>query len=231
MIDFGKWALKNRKFIYFATFILIAGGIISYVNMSKLEDPEIRVKQAVVVTTYPGASAHEVELEVTEPLESAIRSIKGVETVSSRSQNDVSIIEVYLYQTVPDKEVEQKWDILRRKVGDLAHSLPHAAGKPIVKDDFGDVSGLFYAITNDGYSPSEMRNYLEYLKREIKDIDGVTAINIYGLEEECVNIELLQNKMANMGVHPAEVLATLNGQNQTTYSGYFLSGNNRIRVT
>jgi multidrug efflux pump subunit AcrB len=231
MMDFGKWALDNRKFIYFATFILIAGGIISYVNMSKLEDPEIRVKQAVVVTTYPGASAHEVELEVTEPLESAIRSIKGVETVSSRSQNDVSIIEVYLYQTVPDKEVEQKWDILRRKVGDIAHSLPKAAGKPIVKDDFGDVSGLFYAITNDGYSPSEMRNYLEYLKREIKDIDGVTTINIYGLEEECVNIELLQNKMANMGVHPAEVLATLNGQNQTTYSGYFLSGNNRIRVT
>lgn len=231
MIDFGKWALDNRKFIYFATLILVVGGVFSYINMSKLEDPEIKVKQAVILTTYPGASAHEVELEVTEPLESAIRLIKGVDNVTSRSQNDVSIIEVSLYQTVPDKDVEQTWDLLRRKVNDMARLLPNGAAPPIVKDDFGDVSGLFYAVTNDGYSPSEMRKYLEYIKREIKNVEGVTSVNIYGLENECVNIDLLQSKMANLGIHPAEIITTLNGQNQTTYSGYFLSGENRIRVT
>src|SRR5690554_5395924 len=146
--------------------------------MSKLEDPEIKVKQAMVVTTYPGASAHEVELEVSEPLENNIRSMKGVETVISRSMNDVSIIEVHLELTVPDSEVEQQWDILRRKVNDTKGSLPPGASEPVVKDDFGDVYGMFYAITNDGYSAQEMHKYIELLKREVQNIEGVAAVQV-----------------------------------------------------
>lgn len=231
MIDFGKWALNNRKFVFFLVAALVVGGIFSFNSMSKLEDPEIKVKQAMVVTTYPGASAHEVELEVSEPLETSIKSMKGVETVISRSMNDVSIIEVHLDLTVPDNEVEQNWDILRRKVNDTKSSLPPGAYAPIVKDDFGDVYGMFYAITNDGYSPQEIRKYIELLKREVQNIEGVAAVQIYGFQNECIDIELLQEKMANLGVHPIEVIATLNGQNETAYSGYYLSGDHRIRVT
>ncbi|MFA6770897.1 MAG: efflux RND transporter permease subunit, partial [Bacteroidales bacterium] len=230
-MDYGKWALNNRKFVYFIVAALVIGGIFSFNSMSKLEDPEIKVKQAMIVTTYPGASAHEVELEVTEPLELSIRSIKGVETVTSRSMNDVSIIEVGLLHTVPDSQVEQTWDILRRKVNDTKHSLPAGANAPIVKDDFGDVYGMFYAITNQGYQAHEMNKYLELLKREVQNIEGVAAVNVYGLQNECINIELLQDKMANLGVHPVEVIATLNGQNQTAYSGYYISGDHRIKVT
>ena len=231
MIDYGKWALNNRKFVFFIVAALVIGGIFSFNSMSKLEDPEIKVKQAMIITPYPGASAHEVELEVTEPLENSIRSIKGVETVTSRSMNDVSIIEVSLLHTVLDAQVEQTWDILRRKVNDTKNSLPSGANTPIVKDDFGDVYGMFYAITNDGYSASEMNKYIELIKREVQNIEGIAAVNVYGLENECINIELLQDKMANLGVHPVEVIATLNGQNQTAYSGYYISGNHRIRVT
>ena len=111
-IDFGRWALRNNKFVFFLVAAMVVGGIFSYIDMSKLEDPEIKVKQAMVVTTYPGASAHEVELELTEPLELSLRSIKGVDDVISRSMDDVSIIEVKLKHTVPDAEVEQTWDIL-----------------------------------------------------------------------------------------------------------------------
>lgn len=231
MIDYGKWALNNSKFVYFIVAALVIGGIFSFNSMSKLEDPEIKVKQAMVITTYPGASAHEVELEVTEPLEHSIRSIKGVETVNSRSMNDVSIIEVHLSLTVPDSEVEQKWDILRRKINDTKRALPAGANAPIVKDDFGDVYGMFYAVTNDGYSAQEMNKYIELIKREVQNIEGVAGVNVYGLQPECINIELLQERMANLGVHPVEVIATLNGQNQTTYSGYYLSGDHRIRIT
>lgn len=231
MIDYGKWALNNRKFVFFLVAALVIGGIFSFNSMSKLEDPEIKVKQAMVITTYPGASAHEVELEVTEPLENSIRSIKGVETVTSRSMNDVSIIEVHLSLTVPDAQVEQQWDLLRRKVNDTKRLLPSGANMPIVKDDFGDVYGMFYAITNDGYTAQEMTQYIELIKREVQNIEGVAAVSVYGLQNECINIELLQEKMANLGVHPVEVIATLNGQNQTAYSGYYLSGDQRIRVT
>lgn len=231
MIDFGKWALNNSKFVFFIVAALVVGGIFSYNGMSKLEDPEIKVKQAMVVTTYPGASAHEVELEVTEPLELSLRSIKGVETVISRSMDDVSIIEVKLKLTVPDDEVEQSWDVLRRKINDTKRALPPGANVPVVRDDFGDVFGMFYAITNDGYAEREMRKYIELLKREVQNIDGVAAVELYGLQNECINIELLQEKMANLGVHPMEVIATLNGQNEAAYSGYYLSGDHRIRVS
>lgn len=230
MMDLGKWALRNSKFVYFIVIAMVVGGIFSYNSMSKLEDPEIKVKQAMVVTTYPGASAHEVELELTEPLELSLRSIKGVETVTSRSMDDVSIIEVKLKPTVPDREVEQTWDFLRRKVSDVKSSLPSGANTPEIRDDFGDVFGMFYAITNDGYSEREMNKYLNLLRREVQNIDGVSAVEIYGLQKETINIELLQEKMANLGVHPVEVIATLNGQNEATYSGYYLSGDHRIRV-
>ncbi|HZJ79707.1 MAG TPA: efflux RND transporter permease subunit [Dysgonamonadaceae bacterium] len=230
-IDFGRWALKNNKFVFFLVAALVIGGIFSYIDMSKLEDPEIKVKQAMVVTTYPGASAHEVELELTEPLELSLRSIKGVDNVISRSMDDVSIIEVMLKHTVPDGEVEQTWDMLRRKINDTKSSLPPGANMPVVRDDFGDVFGMFYAITNDGYTEREMNKYIELLKRKVQNIEGVAAVEIYGLQKECINIELLQEKMANMGVHPVEVISTLNGQNEAAYSGYFLSGDHRIRVS
>lgn len=230
-IDFGRWALKNNKFVFFLVAAMVVGGIFSYIDMSKLEDPEIKVKQAMVVTTYPGASAHEVELELTEPLELSLRSIKGVDDVISRSMDDVSIIEVKLKHTVPDAEVEQTWDILRRKINDTKGSLPAGANTPVVRDDFGDVFGMFYAITNDGYSEREMNKYIQLLKREVQNIEGVAAVEIYGLQKECINIELLQEKMANLGVHPVEVISTLNGQNEAAYSGYFLSGDHRIRVS
>ena len=230
-IDFGRWALKNNKFVFFLVAAMVIGGIFSYIDMSKLEDPEIKVKQAMVVTTYPGASAHEVELEVTEPLELSLRSIKGVDNVISRSMDDVSIIEVLLKHTVPDGEVEQTWDVLRRKINDTKGSLPSGANMPVVRDDFGDVFGMFYAITNDGYSEREMNKYIQLLKREVQNIEGVAAVEIYGLQNECINIELLQEKMANLGVHPVEVISTLNGQNEAAYSGYFLSGDYRIRVS
>ncbi len=229
--DFGRWALKNNKFVFFLVAALVIGGVFSYNSMSKLEDPEIKVKQAMVVTTYPGASAHEVELEVTEPLELSLRAIKGVETVVSRSMDDVSIIEVQLKLTVPDEEVEQTWDVLRRKINDTKGSLPSGANSPVVRDDFGDVFGMFYAITNDGYSEREMNKYIQLLQREVQNIEGVAAVEVFGLQKECINIELLQEKMANMGVHPVEVISTLNGQNEATYSGYYLSGDHRIRIS
>lgn len=231
MINFGKWALDNSKFVIFIVVALVVGGIFSYNSMSKLEDPAIKVKEAMVVTTYPGASAHEVELELTEPLENSIRSMQGIETVTSRSMNDLSIIQINLALTVPDGEVEQKWDLLRRKVTDARGSLPAGATTPVVMDDFGDVYGMFYAITNDGYTEQEMNKYLKLLQREVQNIEGISTVDIYGLQNKCINIELQQEKMANLGVHPVEVIATLNGQNETTYSGYYESGDHRIRVT
>lgn len=231
MIDFGKWAFGNKKLINFLIAILVVGGIYSCYTMSKLEDPEIKVKLAMIVTTYPGASAHQVELEVTDPLEKSIRTMSDIDAIDSWSYNDLSIIQVELKSTVSDDDVEQHWDMLRRKVNNVQPSLPSGASVPMVKDDFGNVYGIFYALTSDGLSDREMNKYAELVKREVNALDGVERTDIYGNRPECINITLLQDKMANLGVKPIEVLATLSGQIGTNYSGYFDNGDNRIRVT
>jgi len=231
MKDLGKWALDNTKLIYFVIAALVIGGAKSFYDMSKLEDPEIRVKQALVVTTYPGASAHQVELEVTDLLEKNIRTMKNLESVQSRSMNDVSMITVNLSTLVKNEEVEQLWDMLRRKVADVQGKLPEDASPSVVMDDFGDVYGMFYALTADGFSDSELSDYARLIQREILAIDGITRVNIYGERPECIEIELFEDRMANLGVMPAEALATLNGQNKTIYSGYYETGDNRLRVS
>lgn len=230
MIDFGKWAFNNRKLVYFLIAVLLVGGLISAYNMSKLEDPEIKVKTAMIIATYPGASAHEVEMEVTDPVEKNIRTMDGIDDVTSYSYNDMAIIEVDLLSTIPDSEVEQYWDMLRRKVNDIKSSLPSGCSV-MVKDDFGLVYGMMYAITGEGLAEDEITDYAELVKRVLNDLPGVARVDIYGEREECINVSINLAKMATLGVSPTEVLATLNGQNSTYYAGYYDNGDDRIRVS
>lgn len=229
-MDIGKWSLANKKLIYFLVWVLVFGGLWALYTMPKLEDPELKVKTATVVTIYPGASAHTVELEVTDLLEKAIRDAREVDVIESTSINDMSIIYVNLNTTVADEDLEQYWDILRRKVSAASSSLPSGASTPMVLDDYGDVFGLFYAVTNDGYSDSQFNDYVDLVKRELEVVDGVEKVSIYGSRQECVNIILDEQRMSHLGVLPVEVLMTLNGQNASVYAGYFESGSQRLRV-
>ncbi|MBQ3609561.1 MAG: efflux RND transporter permease subunit [Bacteroidaceae bacterium] len=230
-MNISQWAFRNRNLIYFFIAVLVVGGILSCYQMSKLEDPEVKVKLAMVVTTYPGASAHQVELEVTDVLEKSIRTMGDIDNIESYSYNDLSLIQVELLSTVSDDRVEQHWDILRRKVNDAKASLPSGVSPPLVKDDFGNVFGMFYALTGDGMNDRELSDYAELIKREVNNMEGIDRVDLYGKRPECINISLLQDRMANLGVKPLEVLSTLNGQNQTSYTGYYNNGDNRIRVT
>ena len=230
-MDITKWAFRNHNLIYFLIAVLLLGGALSCYQMSKLEDPEVKVKLAMVVTTYPGASAHQAELEVTDVLEKKIRTMGRIDNIESYSYNDLSLIQIELLSTVPDEEVEQCWDMLRRRVNDARASLPEGATPPMVKDDFGNVYGMFYALTGDGLTDRQLSDYAELIKREVVELEGVERVDLYGKRPECINISLMQDRMANLGVKPAEVLATLNGQNKTTYTGYFANGDHRIRVT
>lgn len=229
-MNITEYALKNRALIYFFIVVLVVGGIYSFMTMSKLEDPAITVKQALVITAYPGASSYQVELEVTDLLEKSIRSMGDLDHVESRSMDDVSYILVELASTVPLDELQQNWDILRRKVANVQSQLPQGARPSLVMDDFGDVYGMFYAMTSDGFGYQEMMDYAQLVRRTMLDIEGVSGVDIYGERQSCINIDILEDKMANLGVHPAELILTLNNQNQTVYSGYYDSGEKRVRV-
>lgn len=228
MIDLGKWAFDNKKLVYFLVVVLLVGGLYSAYDMSKLEDPEIKVKMAMVVATRPGASAHEMEMEVTEPLEKSIRTIGELDYVSSWSYNDLAILQVEMKRTVPDEDIEQCWDLLRRKVSDAG--VPDGTSVK-VQDDFGLVYGMFYALTGDGTDERKLSDYARLIQRELTNIEDVGRVTIYGEREECINIEMLPERMATLGVSPAEVLTTLQGQNGIYYTGYYDNGPKRVRVT
>ena len=230
-MNISKWALNRGVLIHAFVAVLIIGGLWAFTQMPKLEDPAIRVKQALVVATYPGASAHQVELEITDPIEKSIRQMPTIDHIESSSYADMTIITVELHPTVKDDELEQQWDLLRRKVENIKPSLPKGSQVMTVADDFGDVYGMFYALTGDGLSDRQLSDYAELIKREVLAIDGVTRVDIYGKRPECININLKEEKMANLGVLPTEVIQTLNGQNTTSYAGYYDNGTRRIRVT
>ena len=230
-MNISKWALKRGVLIHAFVAVLIIGGLWAFTQMPKLEDPAVRVKQALVVATYPGASAHQVELELTDPIEKSIRQMPDIDHIESSSYADMTIITVELNPTVKDDKLEQQWDLLRRKVENIKPSLPKGSQVMTVADDFGDVYGMFYALTGDGLSDRQLSDYAELIKREVLAIDGVTRVDIYGKRQECININLKEEKMANLGVLPTEVIQTLNGQNATSYAGYYDNGTRRIRVT
>lgn len=229
-MNFTEYALKNRALVYFFVCVLVVGGVYSFFTMSKLEDPAITVKQAMIVTAYPGASAYQVELEVTDVLEKSIRTMGDLDHIESRSMDDVSEILVEIGSTVPLDELQQNWDILRRKVANVQSQLPAGAQPSMVLDDFGDVYGMFYAMTSDGFGYQKMMDYAELVRRTVLDIDEVSSVDIYGERQSCIDIEIQESKMANLGVHPAEIILTLRGQNATVYSGYYNSGEKRVRV-
>lgn len=227
-IDFSRWALNNQRLVALFIAILSLGGLLAYYVMPKLEDPEIVVRQAVIVGIYPGASSHQVELELTEPLEKSINKTGDLSFVQSYSYADMCYILVTLDPEVPADQLQRKWVLMRNRLAETP--LPSGA-QYMVKDDFGDVSGMFYALTGDGMSPKELETYADMIKRELHTIDDVGRIDIYGKIPRCINVSLRQDQLANLGVLPAEVVATLNGQNANVYSGYFKSGGRRIRVS
>lgn len=165
----------------------------------------------MVVGVRPGASAHEMELEVTDPLEKAIRTVGEVDNTQSWSYNDLCIIQVELKSTTPDDRLEQCWDMLRHKVSDAEASLPGGTSVT-VQDDFSLVYGMFYALTAEGFSERQLADYAGLIQRELTDLDGVARVELYGKREESIDISLRADRMATLGISPTEVLATLNGQ-------------------
>ncbi len=229
-MSFTNETLKRKKVLLFVLIALTVGGVFAFQNMSKLEDPEISVKQALVITQYPGASPHEVELQVTNKLENAIQTMANVDFITSRSMAGYSEISVAVKQSVLNKDLPQFWDVLRRKVNDATPLLPQGAHTPMVLDDFGDVYGIFLAMDGDSYSYEELRKYSQFLQRELLLVKGVKRINLFGEQMECVDIQLSQEKMGHLGINPLLVVKLLSEQNKVVNPGALKVGSKRVRI-
>lgn len=222
---------QKKKIFYFILVALIFGGIFSYTRLGKLEDPEITVMVANVVTVYPGASAHDVELKVSNVLEKELSELADVNKILSRSEANVSIITVELKMTVPQKEIPQRWDFLRNKLDQAMPKLPNGVQKPMVFDDKGDVFGMFYAmIADDGFSYQEMSDYASFVEKNLQSVKGVSKISMYGEQKPVINITLTEDKLSETGVLPLQIFTALDDYTKALYAGNMLSGDQQLRI-
>jgi multidrug efflux pump subunit AcrB len=225
------FSLKNRVTIFFLLFIITAGGISAYFNLGKLEDPEFTIKTALIMTPYPGASPHEVEQEVTRKIEEAVQAADKVEYIRSESRAGYSMVYVDLYENVRSDTIQQLWDIVRRKVEAVQSKLPEGALPSQVMDDYGDVFGIFLALTGDGLEQRELKKYAKYIKRELLLVNDVEKINLFGVQDETVNIEIDTEKAANLGIHPSMITRAVKDQNTVVVSGEVKTDSRRIRIS
>lgn len=209
------------------TFILIAG-VLAFLQMPKLEDPAVSVKQAMVIVPYPGATAHEVELKVAQTMEDELRALPNVKKIKSECQNGMATITVEFQMTVLQKDLEQHFDLLRRKVNDSRSKLPQDCYAPIVIDDMMDVYGIFYAFTGEGYSYPELYKYAKLIRRELLGVKGVKRILITGNRDEVIQITLSKEKIARNGIIPTQIMMSLQNAGKTVNAGSYQNESDRL---
>ncbi|MEG1622557.1 MAG: efflux RND transporter permease subunit [Alistipes sp.] len=226
-----KYALENKKIIYFFLAVVLLGGIVSFFHLPKKEDSPFVIKTAVLITQYPGATPQEVEELITEPIEREVQSMSEIKSVKSESRFGLSKITLELKPSIAPERMPVKWDELRRKVGNIQSQLPPEASAIMVNDDFGDVFGIYYALTvDDGYSYKELRDWTQKIKKLLIPIDGVQKVTLAGEQVEVIDVSLSSAKLGVLGINPMEIAQMLSAQNTLVNTGEINVGAYQLRV-
>lgn len=207
---------------------ILLAGVLAFMAMPKLEDPAVATKQAMVVIPWPGANAHEVELNAAQVMEDELRALPNVHKIKSECQNGAAIITVEFKMTVLLDELEQHFDLLRRKVNDAKAMLPAGCYDPVVIDDMMDVYGIFYALTADGYEYPEMYKYAKFIRRELLGVNGVKRVIIAGNREETINLTFSKETLARNGLIPTQVMMALQNAGKPIDAGSYQQEGDRI---
>lgn len=230
MAKFVKYFLQNKAVTWLLLALVLFGGLFSYVRMGKLEDAPFTIKQALVLTPYPGASPSEVQTQVTDVLEEAIQSMGELYYLKTENRAGLSKITVYVKKEIRADAMQQLWDKLRRKVGDVQGKLPAGAGTSIVNDDFGDVLGVFYGITADGHTYREMEEEAKRLKNVLLKVKDVARVEIYGVQTPTIDVTVSPSTMAQSGLTTADIARAFAAQNKVVDAGGIETDENRIRI-
>ena len=230
-MNIPKYSLENRKVIYFFLVILLVGGILSFFKLPKKEDSPFVIKTAALVTQYPGATPQEVEKLVTEPIEREIQSMSEVYQIKSESYFGLSKILIELQPTIKASYMPVKWDELRRKVMNIQPKLPSGASAISVSDDFGDVFGIYYALTaEEGFSYAELRKWAQRIRTLLTPIEGVQKVNLYGEQVEVINVNISAARLNNLRIDPNTITHILQSQNVQVNTGEFTTNSYQLRV-
>ena len=223
-------SLDKRAVTYFAIFLVIVGGIFSFFQLGQLEDPEFTVKTTAIITTYPGASAEEVELEVTDRIELAIQNMTQLKYVYSMSRPGFSLIKVDVQEKYWSDVLPQVWDELRKKIRDIREQLPPGASTPQINDDFGDVFGMLFAVTGDGFNYAELEDQVKNIRKELLLVKGVAKVHLWGVQQKAIYVDVSESQLSNLGFTPEELAATLQFQNKVVNAGHVDVQSEKLRI-
>ena len=229
-MNIAKFSIERRVITLVLTLVMLGAGLLSYEGLSRLEDPEFTIKEALIITPYTGASAAEVEEEVTDRLEKAAQQMGQLKFIESKSDRGLSTITVTIKDKYQKEALQQVWDELRRKIGDVQNELPPGAGTSIVVDDYGDVYGIFVAVHGDGYSYAEIKDVVDLLRRELLLVEDVGKIDTFGERVEAVYVELNRDRMSQLGVSDDAIIAELRQKNVVTDAGRVKVGTEFITI-
>ena len=218
-MNIAEYSIKNKVISWLFLVILAIGGVSSFGNLSRLEDPAFTIKDAMIISTYPGATSMEVEEELTYPLEKEIRQLPYIDKITSTSSNGMSQIMVSMKMDYGPDELPQIWDEMRRKINDLQPTLPSGVNSVQIIDDFGDVFGVMIMLTGDGYDYVELKQYADYLTREVELVDGVGKVSIAGDQQEQLFVEMSLERLAALNLDMSTVTSLLAQQNSVVSAG------------
>ena len=225
-----KYFLQRRSVTILLLLLVLAGGIFAYIKMGKLEDAPFTIKQALVLTPYPGASPSEVQSQVTDVLEEAIQSMGELYYLKTENRAGISKITVYVKKEIRADQMQQLWDKLRRKVGDVQSKLPAGAGPSVVNDDFGDVLGVFYGLASENHTYRELEDQAKLIKNELLKVKDVARIEINGTQTPTIDITISPAVMSRSGITTADIAQAFNARNKVVDSGGITAGPGRIRI-
>jgi multidrug efflux pump subunit AcrB len=229
-MNLPRLAIENKTLTQFVVFLLVVGGVWSYTQLGRLEDPDFTVKIGAVITQYPGASPLEVELEVTDRIEQAIQEMPQLDTLYSFSRPGLSIIQVEMKQEYWADRLPQVWDEMRKKIRDVTPFFPPGVGKPDIVDDFSFVFGFVLALTGDGYTYAELEDHAKGIRKELSLVPGVSRVDLWGVQPKVIYLDVSESQLSELGISMDDVLATLALQNMVVNPGHLEVPGMRLRV-
>lgn len=228
--NLSEWALRHRPMIAYLIIVLMLGGALSYFQLGRAEDPDFTFKAMVVRTLWPGATAREVELQVTERIEKKLQETPWVDVIRSNSKAGESLVFVILKDYTPKKGVPEAWYQVRKKIGDIKQTLPVGIQGPFLNDEFGETFVNLFALTGDGFDLGVLREEADRIARALRQVADVKKIELIGVQEEKIYIEVSHAKLATLGLDPLTIFKALQQQNAITPAGYFETASDRIRI-
>lgn len=228
--NLSNWSLKHQALVMYLMLVLVVAGALAYTKLGQSEDPPFTFKVMLVHTTWPGASAQEVEQQVTDKLEKKLQEVPHLDYSSSYSRPGESMIFIVAKDDTFSEDIPEVWYQVRKKVGDIRHTLPQGIESLTFDDEFSDVYGTMYALTGDGFDDAALKKQAELIRSELLKVKDVAKVEFFGEQKQRIFIEVSNAKLATLGINATTLINLLQMQNAVVKSGSYDSSAEHIRI-